>query len=413
MISSYSTADEPHERLPVRCRNRRASVCPPCSRLHAGDTYQLVRAGLSGGKNIPDAVRAQSRLFVTLTAPSLGPVHRASDETPCRPRKDVALCEHGMPVGCGLVHAEGDPRIGMPLCAACYDYVGHVLWHAHAGRLWDRFTTAVRRYLASAGGVPRSRLGEHLVVSFAKVGEFQRRAAVHFHAVVRLDGPSGPGSAPPDWATAELLTEAIGHAASSSFVTVPNSPAYGTERLVWGSQFDTRLIRSSTDDDALTDDAVAAYVAKYVTKGAAETCAGVDYRITSPGDIRAAIVNDHVRALMGTCWRLGGLAELNHLNLRAWIHTLGYRGHILTKSRQYSTTYTALRAERAEYQRPDTARIQDPDIATEATWRFAGSGYTPGAAVLAAGIAHDLVLSRQLAREELAFATDQLGGELE
>lgn len=35
------------------------------------------------------------------------------------------------------------------------------------------------------------------MVSFAKVAEYQQRAAIHFHAVVRLDGPSGPGATRP------------------------------------------------------------------------------------------------------------------------------------------------------------------------------------------------------------------------
>ncbi|WP_089101194.1 replication initiator [Streptomyces hyaluromycini] len=45
----------------------------------------------------------------------------------------------------------------------------------------------------------------------------------------------------------------------------------------------------------------------------------------------------------GPC--LGGLIEYKPLNLRPWTHTFGYRGHILTKSRRYSTTYGALREE--------------------------------------------------------------------
>lgn len=88
VISSYSTDGEPGERLAVRCRNRRASVCEPCSHLHAGDTFQLVRAGLSGGKGVPDAIRDRPRLFVTLTAPSFGPVHHVLDGERCRPRRD-------------------------------------------------------------------------------------------------------------------------------------------------------------------------------------------------------------------------------------------------------------------------------------------------------------------------------------
>jgi replication initiator protein RepSA len=82
-------------------------------------------------------------------------VHHALDGKPCRPRRDDPRCEHGRLLGCGLVHTEDEPMVGLPLFPDCYDCTGHVLWHAHAGRLWDRFTTAVRRHLASAGGVPR------------------------------------------------------------------------------------------------------------------------------------------------------------------------------------------------------------------------------------------------------------------
>ncbi|WP_406122895.1 replication initiator [Streptomyces sp. NBC_00989] len=404
VVSSYSTATEPGERLAVRCRNRRASVCEPCSRLHAGDTFHLVRAGLSGGKSVPEVVRERPRLFVTLTAPSFGPVHRAVEGQRCRLRRDAPRCEHGRLMSCGQLHADGDPLTGMPLCADCYDYVGHVLWHAHAGLLWDRFTTAVRRHLASAAGIPRARLASHLVVSFAKVAEFQKRAAVHFHAVVRLDGPDGPASPPPSWATAELLTEAVNRAAVSGHVAVPDSPAYGTRRLVWGAQFDVRPVHSFDSSDGLSDGAVAGYVAKYVSKGAADTGAGCDYRITSAEDIRAAVLTPHVRALVGTCWRLGGLVELERLRLRSWAHSLGYRGHILTKSRRYSTTYGALREERADHRRGDTKSLDGPDVVTEAAWRYVGSGYTPGAAQLAAGIAEDIAVSRELAREEMANA---------
>ncbi|WP_314222974.1 replication initiator [Streptomyces zaehneri] len=402
VISSYSTAGEPGERLAVRCRNRRASVCAPCAYLHAGDTYQLIRAGLSGGKSVPEGVRERPRLFVTLTAPSFGAVHRFRNSERCRPRRDGGTCEHGRPVGCGLVHTEGDPALGRPLCADCYDYVGHVLWHAHAGRLWDRFTTAARRHLASAAGIPRSRLREHLVASFAKVAEHQKRAAIHFHGVVRLDGPAGPGDPPPPWATAELLSEAIHAAAASANVRTPESDAYGDVLLLWGQQLDVRPIRAFADGEGPTDDAVAAYVAKYVSKGTADTGAGVDYRVTSPNDIHAAVVTPHVRALMATCWRLGGLPELGHLRLRSCAHSLGYRGHILTKTRHYSTTYAALREERAEYRRGDTGPTDNPTVITESQWRYVGSGYTPGAARLAAGIAYDIATSRELAREAIA-----------
>ncbi|MEU9009567.1 replication initiator [Streptomyces sp. NPDC048479] len=151
------------------------------------------------------------------------------------------------------------------------------------------------------------------------------------------------------------------------------------------------------------DDAVAAYVAKYVTKGAADTAAGTDYRLTSVGDIDTAVVSPHVQSLMCACWRLGGLVEFAPLRFRAWAHTLGYRGHILTKSRAYSTTYAALRAERADHERT-VAGIGLPDNAVaiaDAHWHYIGSGHTPGAALIAAGIAEDLARNREIASAEL------------
>lgn len=142
---------------------------------------------------------------------------------------------------------------------------------------------------------------------------------------------------------------------------------------------------------------MAAYVAKYVTKGASETGAGIDHKVTTWADIESAPVSEHVRALMRTCWRLGGLPEYTPLNLRTWAHTLGYRGHILTKSRAYSTTYAALRAERAHHM----GHADNPDTVTERHWRYVGSGHTPGALQLAAGIAEDLVQNRDFIREAM------------
>ncbi|MGW4546046.1 replication initiator [Streptomyces violaceorubidus] len=94
-----------------------------------------------------------------------------------------------------------------------------------------------------------------------------------------------------------------------------------------------------------------------------------------------APVSRHVRTLMHACWNLGGHPEYVSLRLRTWTHTLGYRGHILTKSRVYSTTYAALRAERAHH----VGHTDIPDAITDAHWHYVGSGHTPGAALIAVG----------------------------
>ena len=60
---------------------------------------------------------------------------------------------------------------------------------------------------------------------------------------------------------------------------------------------------------------------------------------------------------------------------------LGFRGHFSTKSRHYSTTFSALRAERAQHQRghaPADSLWPEPDDDTTlvlASWRFAGQTY--------------------------------------
>ncbi|AWW37892.1 replication initiator [Streptomyces cadmiisoli] len=402
ILHHYDTRNEPGERLLVRCRNRRATVCPACSHLHAGDTFHLVRAGLLGGKNVPAAVRYRPRLFVTLTAPSFGPVHRATDV--CRPRRDGGTCEHGRPLGCGAAHTSDAPIVGQPLCPDCYDYTGHVLWHAHASKLWDRFVIDVRRCLASSAGLVQSRFAQHARLSFARVAEYQKRAAVHVHAIVRLDGPTGPDEDPPAWGTTELLARAVHASAGRVLVHTRYSPAIGERALGWGAQVDARPLRA--DGDGPADDAVAAYVAKYVTKGASDTGAGLDHKVTSCAGIETAPVNAHVRSLMRACWRLGGLPEYGQLNLRTWTHTLGYRGHILTKSRAYSTTYAALRTERATHM----GHTDLPDTATERNWRYAGSGHTPGAALIAAGVADDLAAAREAAHSAVSsIRGDALG----
>ena len=75
----------------VPCKDRRAAVCPSCSRLYQADAWQLVAAGIRGGKGVSPDVVDHPQLFVTLTAPSFGPVHSRSrsgtPERPCRPRR--------------------------------------------------------------------------------------------------------------------------------------------------------------------------------------------------------------------------------------------------------------------------------------------------------------------------------------
>jgi hypothetical protein len=103
-------------------------------------------------------------------------------------------------------------------------------------------------------------------------------------------------------------------------------------------------------------------------------------------------VSEHARRLISTCLRLGNLPGLEDLRLAAWAHMLGFRGHFSTKSRHYSTTFGALRAERAQHQRehaPTGSLWPEPDDDTTlvlAHWRFAGQAYTSTTALSADAI---------------------------
>jgi hypothetical protein len=92
---------------------------------------------------------------------------------------------------------------------------------------------------------------------------------------------------PPAGFTAELLAAAIRDAATTVAVKLPATSRAPVRSVGWGEQLDIRCIGAEADD-------------------------------------------------------------LKH-RLRQWAHMLGFRGHWSTKSRRYSTTFTALRRARVEH----------------------------------------------------------------
>jgi hypothetical protein len=191
LLSVMSTQDMPDGQIYKACGNRRASVCPACSQTYQGDAFQLIRAGLVGGKGVPASVATHPAAFVTLTAPGFGVVHtrrtsKTGQAVACRPRRHEDLCSHGVDLRCDRIHADGEHILGVPLCLDCYDHDHQVVWNRTAGELWRRTSIAIRRYVeraAAALGVPAGCVR----VSYAKVAEMQRRGVVHFHIVIRLD----------------------------------------------------------------------------------------------------------------------------------------------------------------------------------------------------------------------------------
>jgi hypothetical protein len=423
----YATDREPDATLLKGCGNRRMSVCPSCSATYQADSFQLLAAGLRGGKGVPETVNAHPRLFVTFTAPSFGRVHSCKAQGllvfPCHPYRQGATCPHGRRLGCWQRHDEDDPRLGEPLCARCYQAGAQVLWNALAGRLWSRTTIYFYRALAQLTGMTEGELRGLVRVSFAKVAEFQRRGAVHFHAIVRLDvttdcGCPGCVAPPPAGFTAELLEAAVRKAAEA--VTVP-CPVVDEDQGVtltarWGEQLDVRHITEAGDDKDLSAEQVAGYVAKYTTKSTEAVGVTLDHRVCEV-ELEGLDVPAHVAELVRACWELGAHPSLATLRLRKWAHMLGFGGHFSTKSRRYSTTLGALRRARVAYatrrRRGDTLPLDawerpgdDQTVIIVAYWIYLGSGYqTTGEAWLAASAAARAREARRVAREELRSTT--------
>jgi hypothetical protein len=425
----YDSEGEPDGVLLKACGTRRESRCPSCAAVYRADAYQLLAAGLKGGKGVPESVAGHPRLFVTFTAPSFGWVHTRKAQgrlvLPCHPYRQGARCPHGLRAGCWHRHDPDDPRLGEPLCPGCYDAQAQVLWNALAPELWRRTTIAVYRTLGRLVGLQEGELRRLVRVSYAKVAEFQRRGAIHFHAVIRLDAATEcrcPGclAPPPEPFTAALLEDALRLAVPAVRVPCPPLEEGGPERYArWGEQLDVRNITRGNDEAGeLSAEQVAGYIAKYATKATESFGAGLDRRLTADDDLdRLDKLPAHVAELVRACWELGGREELEGLRLRAWAHMLGFRSHWSTKSRRYSTTMTVLRRARVAFAKRRRARDDipldafgraedDQAVIVIASWMFVGSGYaTEGERWLALSAAARAREHRRIAREELTTTT--------
>lgn len=390
VLDAFHTDDDPLGYGLIACGNRRKSVCPSCSRIHSRDTYQLVKAGLAGGKGVPESVQQHPAIFATLTAPSFGPVHtvhrnngRDGEPLRCRVRRDRPVCAHGVVMACSVRHDKGEDVVGEALCLDCYDYTGAVLFNAYAGELWRRVTIYLRRELAALVGVSARQLSKLARVSFGKVAEFQARGVVHFHTVIRLDGTDGPVDAPPLWASAELLAISLTRAVRAVRIEVP-AGSDRTIKLAFGDQLDIKPIAEESDARAqgVTRRHVAAYLAKYVTKGAEAT--GTSPKRIKPRDLDWLRVPQQAELMIRKCFALAREPACAELRLAQWAHMLGYRGHVATKSRTFSATYGQLRADRKAHQearRREAAGLEplgDRPVIVAKQWKFLRSGLAYG-----------------------------------
>lgn len=390
-ILTASTETMPDGVIYKNCGNRRASVCPSCSTTYRRDAYQLIRAGLTGGKGVPTTVAGHPTVFATFTAPGFGPVHtqrtsKTGRQIPCRPRRDEELCPHGVDLRCDRLHDDGDQALGLPLCLDCYDHAHQIVWNHFAGELWRRTRIATDRALRQVAvgyGIDPDRVR----LSYSKVAEMQRRGVMHFHAIIRLDGIDLDNREavvfPPPGIDLVDLVGAIQHAARHTrFI----SPAHHFQPfgwlIAWGDQLDVRPIHTTGD---ITDEKVAGYLAKYATKST-EAAGHLSRRLTRESiDLYADPQGSHVERLIHACWFLGGYVpglrlahqtERPYGRLRRWAHMLGFGGHFLTKSRRYSVTFRILRDNRVIWRRTTDWDVHDQETTVlVAALTYAGAGW--------------------------------------
>lgn len=435
IIRTSRTSDMPDRIIYKSCGNRRTSACPSCAETYRRDAYHIIRSGLIGGKGIPDKVARHPAVFATFTAPAWGAVHArvvrqhlCTDQArcrcrpePCHARRDAKSCEHGNSDACFSRHDQADERIGQPLCLDCYDYASHVVWNNTAGELWRRTKQVIERRLNHQA---RTRRLTRVRVSHGKAAEFQRRGAVHFHVLLRLDGydKNSPEDliTPPGGITAADFDEAVKYAARvTQFTTAGHDAKPGGWNIGWGQEIDVRVI-TMRGDNPVTDAMVAAYLAKYSTKST-EVTGHASRRITPDTiEIYADPDGNHCERLVDACWEIG--RHHDYHSLRRWAHMLGFGGHFLTKARRYSVTFRALRDARQLYRRieitgPEYGPIRTSDQADQETtlilgnlW-YVGSGWKTTGDALLANTAADLARRRREAmREDLAHeAADQSG----
>ena len=236
-----------------------------------------------------------------------------------------------------------------------------------------------RRHLARVAYLPVKHCRELVRPRFVKVYEYQARGVIHFHAVIRLDANVKDETAyvhPGSFWTADHLKKAVELAAAQASALCP-VPAAGRPVLVrFGPQTDVRIVRSGTEH-ALSREAVANYIAKYVTK--AVGIPGLPkFRIRHLSEIPSLPCPAHYKRMIETAW---------HLGFRRYAHQLGYGGHPITKSRRYSVTFGHVRRERAEYRKaqrwpdgeldPWGRPLDEHVVLVLRDFSFVGTGYTP------------------------------------
>ena len=310
------------------------------------------------------------------SARSTPSVNETARSLACHPRRGSPICPHGRSQSCGQRHGRDDPLLGEPLCPDCYDYTGSVLFNACAPELWRRFTITLRRSLARQAGLTSKALAApapRLLRQGRRIPAPRRRPLPRHHPARR---PRRTQHRP----------ARLGH------------PRTAHRRHRPGRQSrphrNPRRPRPARPHPGLG--ARARHPAHHQHRGPDRH---QGRRLRRQVRHQGRRMHRHPRpphhpgrparrpvpsastpaAIIAECLRLGKLPALDGLRLAAWAHMLGFCGHFSTKSRAYSTTLSALRADRASTSaRPPSPPDSGP-TSTATRSSFSPTGASPDA----------------------------------
>ena len=322
----------------VRCGSRREDKCAACAEQYRRDAVTLIELGVPKRRR-----KGYHLLFVTLTAPGAAYFGSANHR---RPGKRTGNCK------CGQIHLPDDPLIGAPINFDTFDYDLAAAWNNAVPELWRRFLIALEREM------PTQR------IEYVKVAEVQRRGLFHIHAIIRVE-----------------ITKEHKHALERTEVTKAIKIASANPDVdghKFGSQVDVEFAtqrppqkrRGESEKDykkrvnkAKTRNTFARYLAKYATKGTDHaTRNGVigpyvkahHAKLRNASRPKAEQLRDErlaayqlrtdVNPFIYTPQERAIISRAN-----ATINDFGFAGQFLTKSRNYSTTFKAIRAKQREH----------------------------------------------------------------
>jgi hypothetical protein len=322
----------------VRCGTRRENKCAACAEQYRRDAITLIEKGVPKRRR-----KGYHLLFVTLTAPGADFFGSANHR---RPGKKTGNCK------CGKVHLPDDPLIGAPIDFEKFDYKRAAAWNDSLPELWRRFLIALEREM------PTQR------IEYVKVAEVQRRGLFHLHAILRVEITKEHKHAleRSEVSKAIKIAAAIPDFEGNKFgrqVDVEFATQRPPQRRKGESEKDYKKRVNRTK----TRNTFARYLAKYATKGTDHaTRKGVvgKYVLAHHAKLRNA---SREKAEKLRDERLKTYSQKPDTNpfihspqeraiisrAEATVNDFGFAGQFLTKSRNYSTTFKAIREEQRKF----------------------------------------------------------------